>query len=652
MGKLCQTFGFVPLAMFSLSGLLIYIQEFDFVNEFWSQVSVTNSPPARWGATGGRDDTVLPNSATTSTTFYMSGGTDGTNMYSLSDVWELTVTGTLSPNLATNYTNGTWTSQTLGNAGYSINQASTVVQSSLISVSGCNTTDHSNESCAEGNSYIMNVGSNSETSPPACPAPRYGGALVPNMSPASPSYSTQLFLMLGTFNSTMWDDQGGLKHGEVAVLDIGTGDWSRVLPAGDPGEDGVQTFPTPREGAVALSYSQALFGSDKSVASDTIVFGGQDESGEYLREVWILRAYNGSISSSNGSWGAPTGALSTGIDANGANVTIQYMTQCAVQVMSPSSTSPGSSGSPSGSSNPQSSYQSYDASFAHKLLAPISLAILLPSILLLRLALPPGRTRRSTDRNIALFYLSGVVALAAYGTGVGGLISAFTSTSSTMVTVKRSTSSADLQTMHGIAGLALFIALYVMVPFLYFFVSCCSRSQPLEEVTEHPAAITSRANSTDTAEKLAAYSAAQHSQYPPLQNSPRTRLSSWGGSSFWLSRRSREGRASTDSESMHSSGPQRAFEVVNRPARTRRSSTNGLAYPNTDVYQRVPVAPRSLGDVDWLDRRRNPSAVVSFNLFLIASETYCHLRTSLIFCLIMVATSSIQTSPLLLQQTC
>ncbi|KAG1820199.1 uncharacterized protein BJ212DRAFT_1007998 [Suillus subaureus] len=565
------------------------VWEFDFLNQFWSQVTVTtNSPPARWGASGGRDDTVAPNATTTSNTFYMSGGTDGTNMYPLSDVWDFTISGTLSSNLATNYTNGAWSQQTVGSTGYSVNQASTVVQTSLISVSGCNTTDNSNDSCAEGNSYVLEVGSNMEINPPSCPAPRYGGSLVPNLNSFSSSYANQVFLVLGTFNSSLWDDQGGLQKGEVAVLDIGSGDWSRVLPAGDPGQDGIQTYPTPREGAVALSYSQALVGSNKSVASDTIVFGGQDESGEYLTEVWILRAYDGSISSSGGNWGAPSGTLQTGINANGADVTIQYLTQCAVQLTSPGSTTPpGSSATPTSGSQ---SYQSYNVSFAHKLLAPLSLAILLPSLLLLRLALPPAQTHRPTDRNLTLFYLSAIVALAAYGAGVGGLVSSFTSMSSTGTTMKRSI----LPTRHGVAGLALFIALYVMMPFLYLFHLCCSPPQPPKE--------------------LAAYTTTQHSQYPPSQHSPRTRLHSWGGSSFFLGRRSREGRTSTDSESMHSSGPQRAFEVVNRPARIRRSSANGLAYPNTDVYQRVPVAPRSLGDVDWLDRRRSLNAVNELDL--------------------------------------
>ncbi|KAG2118758.1 uncharacterized protein F5147DRAFT_666661 [Suillus discolor] len=588
--------------------ILSDVWEFDFINGFWSEVTVTTSgPPPRWGASGGRDDTVAPNATTTSNTFYMSGGTDGTNMFPLSDVWDFTISGTLSSNLATNNTYGAWSNQSVGSGGgYNVNQASTVVQTQLVSVSGCDTTDNSNESCAEGTSYVLGVGSNTSISPPPCPVPRYGGSLAPNLSPSSSSYGNQVFLLLGTFNSSLWDDQGGLQKGEVAVLDIGSGVWSRVLPAGDPGQDGVQTYPTPREGAVALSYSQALVGSDKSVASDTIVFGGQDESGEYLTEVWILRAYNGSISTSGGDWGAPSGPLQTGINANGANVTVQFLTECAVQLMSSSSTTP--SGSPATTSGSQSYQQSYNVSFAHKLLAPLSLAILLPSLLLLRLALPPAKTHRPTDRNLALLYLSAIVALAAYGAGVGGLVSAFTSMSSTGTTVKR----AVLPTGHGVAGLALFIALYVMMPLLYLFHLCCSPSHPPKEIS--PEAITSRANSTDTAEKLAAYTATQHSQYPPSQHTPRTRLHSWGGSSFLLGRRSREGRTSTDSESVHSSGPQRAFEVVNRPARIRRSSANGLAYPNVDAYQRVPVAPRSLGDVDWLDRRRSLNAVNELDL--------------------------------------
>ncbi|KAH7929432.1 hypothetical protein BV22DRAFT_1080880 [Leucogyrophana mollusca] len=586
--------------------------EFDYQDQFWSAVQLSGTgPPARWSASGGRDYRIPADTSSTNTTFYMSGGTDGTSMFPLSDVWELSMSGTISANLATNNLYGTWTNapiKTVGSGGYSVDQASTVLSSSIVSVSGCNTTDDTSESCAEGSSYVMNSASSAEISPPACPVPRYGGALAPNFcSYPAAAYSTQVFLLLGTFNSSFWDDQGGLQKGEVAVLDIETGSWSRILPAGDPGTTGIPAFPSPREGAVALSFATALVGDDRAIASDTIVFGGKDESGTYLNEVWILRAYNGSISSSNGSWGAPDGDLQTGVNANGAGVTIQYMTQCAVELMTPTATAP----SATSTAPSQESFQTYDVSFAHKLLAPLSIALLLPAILLSRVALPSAQASRPVDRNMALLYLSGLVALAAYGAGIGGLISSFTSISSTMTMFKRAPSGTILRTGHGVAGLALIVGLYALVPFLYILSFCATSSnRPPKVIVDHSEPPASRANSTDTAEKLAAYTAAQRTEYPPASpSSPRARLHSWGGSSFWLGRSSREGRASTDSESVHSAGPQRAFEVVNRPARTRRASSQGLAHPSMDVYQRVPVAPRSLGDVDWLDRRRSLNAV-------------------------------------------
>ncbi|KAH7914369.1 hypothetical protein BJ138DRAFT_1123641 [Hygrophoropsis aurantiaca] len=585
--------------------------EFDYQDQFWSEVTLTGAgPPARWSASGGRDYRIPADTSSTNTTFYLAGGTNGTYLFPLSDVWELSMSGTISANLATNNLYGSWNSQQIKTAavgGVSVDQASTVLSSSIVSVSGCNITDDASESCAEGNSYVMNPSASSEIAPPACPVPRYGGALAPNFC-AYPSagYATQVFLMLGTFNSSYWDDQGGLQRGEVAVLDIETGSWSRILPAGDPGTTGIPAYPSPREGAVALSFATALVGQNRAIASDTIVFGGKDESGTYLNEVWILRAYNGSISSTNGSWGAPDGPLQTGVDANGAGVTNQYMTECAVELVSPTTTAPG--GTTTGTNQ---SFEAYDVSFAHKLLAPLSIALLLPAILLSRVALPSAQTQHPMDRNIALVYLSGLVALAAYGAGIGGLISSFTSITTTMTMLKRAPSGTILRTGHGVAGLALIVGLYAVVPFLYLLSICASSSKRTPKVfVENSEPLASRANSTDTAEKLAAYTGAQRTEYPPASpTTPRTRLHSWGGSSFWLGRSSREGRASTDSESIHSAGPARAFEVVNRPARTRRASSQGLAHPSMDVYQRVPVAPRSLGDVDWLDRRRSLNAV-------------------------------------------
>ncbi|KAF8845762.1 hypothetical protein BDN67DRAFT_892139 [Paxillus ammoniavirescens] len=587
--------------------------EFDYINQFWSQVIISaGGPLPRWSASGGRDYRILADTTSTNTTFYMSGGTDGQTMFPLNEVWEFEITGTLSSNLATNHTFGSWSSHTIGNIpGYSVNQASAVLGTSIVSVSGCNITADSNEACAEGNSYVVNAGpSSSETLVPPCPAPRYGGTLAFNPSAASSTFGSQVFLLLGTFNSSYWDDQGGLQNGEVAVLDIGTGAWSRVLPAGDPGTTGVPAYPSAREGAVAYSFNQALVGQNRSIASDTIVFGGQDELGNYLNEVWILRAYNGAITSSNSAWGGPAGQLQTGVDATGAGVTIQYLTQCATQLGSlPTTTS--TAGGPTGTSTSnESSFEAYDVSLVHKLVAPLSIALLLPVILLTRLALPSGKDTHPTNRNIGLVYLSSLIAVTAYGLGLVGLITSFTSISTTMVVVKRATTKLMLQTGHGVAGLALFVGFYAIVPFLYLVSMCLATRRPQKEVVDHSEVAASRANSVDTAEKLASYTAAHQTQYPPSPpTSPRARLHSWGGSSFWLGRRSREGRVSSDSESMHSAGPQRAFEVVNRPARTRRASTNGLAYPNIEIYQRVPVAPRSLRDVDWLDRRRSLNAV-------------------------------------------
>ncbi|KAH0839762.1 hypothetical protein J3R83DRAFT_704 [Lanmaoa asiatica] len=594
------------------------VWEYDYVNQFWSQVIVSpGAPLPRWSPSGGRDYRTAPDTASGNTTFYMSGGTDGQSMFPINEVWQFKITGTLSSNLALNNTFGSWSSQTISNIpSSSVNQASAVLGASIVSVSGCNATADSSDTCAEPNSYVVTAGlSPNAITPPPCPAPRYGGALVFNPSAASSSFTSQVFLILGTFNASYWDDQGGLQRGEVAVLNTDTGAWSRVLPAGDPGTSGIPTFPTPREGAVAYSFNEALVGSNRQGAADTIVFGGQDENGDYLDEVWILRAYNGVITTSNSSWGGPTGQLETGFDANGAGVTIQYMTQCASQ-LSPVPTTTSSAGTPTGtgtatSTSTTQSFEPYDVSFAHKLAAPLSIALLLPAILLVRLALPPAKVPRPTDRKSPLVYSASVIAILAYGLGFAGLVTSFTSIRSTMVLTKRSASSPILRTGHGIAGLILVIALYVVVPFLYlllFFRPARRRLQ--KEVVDRSEAAASRANSVDTAEKLASSSAPQQTQYPPSPPaSPRARLHSWGGSSFWLGRRSREGRVSTDSESMHSAGPQRAFEVVNRPARIRRASINGLAYPNIEIYQRVPVVPRSLGDVDWLDRRRSLNAV-------------------------------------------
>lgn len=56
-----------------------------------------------------------------------------------------------------------------------------------------------------------------------------------------------------------------------AVLDVNTGTWARILPSGDPGKDGSETFPTPRDGAAVVGYSLALVGGSRATSSDYLV---------------------------------------------------------------------------------------------------------------------------------------------------------------------------------------------------------------------------------------------------------------------------------------------------------------------------------------------------------------------------------------------
>lgn len=169
------------------------------------------------------------------------------------------------------------------------------------------------------------------------------------------------------------------------------GEWARILPAGDPGSTagGTPSYPTPRQGAVGLSYQQTLVGSNRDIASDTIVFGGADADGNYLQEVWILRAYNAELTQSNQKWsGFGDGQLVGGVDATGQGVTIQYMTECAsalspkatqTTAFEPTSTPTGTgTGSPSPSSSTSTS--SYDTSVVHRALAPISIALVMPAV--------------------------------------------------------------------------------------------------------------------------------------------------------------------------------------------------------------------------------------------------------------------------------
>ena len=197
------------------------------MNEFWTQVQISGPPlPARWAAAGGRDprttmiqDVTLP---AANCSFFVVGGYDGKTPIPLSDVWRLNVTGTLSANNVAAVV-GTWdqvqipgdtfrTAAPVGLAGAVVWQGT---QQHVAAVGGCNATGSPNASCAEGNSFVINVDTAAGTSPPPCPAPRFGAVLAPNMNTASTEFQRQAFLLLGTYNASLWDDENGLEQGEV-----------------------------------------------------------------------------------------------------------------------------------------------------------------------------------------------------------------------------------------------------------------------------------------------------------------------------------------------------------------------------------------------------------------------------------------------------
>jgi hypothetical protein len=159
-------------------------------------------------------DPILPGP---NNSFYLTGGFDGTSTNPLSDVWRLNISGTLSSNLP-NSVNGTWDHLTIGNLPGRIYQAGTVLMQDVVVSSGCNSTTDMSISCATQDSFVLDIQQKSAISPPPCPAPRVGAVIVPNENTFSSAFASQLFFLLGTFNTSLWQDDHGLAQGEVVSV--------------------------------------------------------------------------------------------------------------------------------------------------------------------------------------------------------------------------------------------------------------------------------------------------------------------------------------------------------------------------------------------------------------------------------------------------
>jgi len=333
------------------------------------------------------------------------------------------------------------------------------------------------------------------------------------------------------------------------------------------------------------------------------IFGGRDTSGQYLSEVWLLRAYKGSITSTDLQWeGFGNGRLSTGIGADGSGVTVRYLSQCATVISTganitvsseppvPTSTSTSTHTSrPSPPSDPIT--LTYETSLLHKLFAPLSLIILQVIFLIFRSPIRPP----------SIYYCL-AVGLGAYGLGVAGFVLAF-STISVSPDIP-STILYHLHTVHGIAGLIFFLCVYALVPLSMLINASTSRLRDSSRKAfrgshqtggNDPGPVHSDIVADEKPEHITGSRSAPQSLSnisPP--SSPRLRTQSWGPF---------EAGMYSDTDSF-TSGIPRGFEVVNRPPRLRQASGN-------TVPAEIPrSASKSLGEVDWLLRRRSLNLVV------------------------------------------
>ena len=294
----------------------------------------------------------------------------------------------------------------------------------------------------------------------------------------------------------------------------------------------------------------------------------------------MLRAYNGSVSQSNPNWsGFGDGNLQTGVNANGAGVSVQFMTSCA-SMMASSSSSPRKSATMA---------SGFDTSLAHKVIAPLSVALLLLATVLYRLSLPVTNTQK---RNHFPLVLSAALSLASWAVGIAGLATAFTGIVSTSATAKQSSPNLNLKTVHGKAGLVLFVAMYGLLPALAL-VSTCGDRLRIAHASSADAHIAEDNNA----------SSVPSATPTPTSTSP---FSRWftRDQRKPLSTREKEPRQSSDNASVHSTAPQRKFEVLNRPARVRHISMDASSSLNHGP------SIHTLGAIDWLERRRVLSDVV------------------------------------------
>jgi len=343
------------------------------------------------------------------------------------------------------------------------------------------------------------------------------------------------------------------------------------------------------------------------------VFGGQDASGKYLSEMWLLRAYNGVITRSNETWdGFGNGILQSGQNASGTGVTNVYMDTCATPInthtSSPSATSHVPSPTSTGTPN-TAVVQSYNVSILHKILAPLSIALVLPVVLVYRISSPSLKSLLESPRGPSSIFTPLIPGFIIFGLGIAGLVTSFTSISHTSSLAKRMDLSLYLQTAHGIAGVVLAATFYVAVPVVFLFsLFLRHRSGGRVSLPQDEAEKLSARSPPPSTPMLDGTLDRQHSPNHSRSHSSTGLLQFWKRSMDW----SRPSDAEGDEFGVRDPPPpeqSKGFEVVNRSKHTRGASSHSMS-GLIDYGLARPHTPTRLGEISWLDRRRMVNTVV------------------------------------------
>ncbi|EJD53674.1 hypothetical protein AURDEDRAFT_110461 [Auricularia subglabra TFB-10046 SS5] len=591
---------FVMFGGQSGDGPLNDVWMYNWENQFWYQPASTNGPSPRYGAVGGTDP-LAPSSNDLTTKLYVAGGSDSRQQFPLSDLYEMTISGVLAVN--SQDIQISWKKLTTQQQGAVVGQASCVMPGNgLVAAGGCASGASSfNASCATQNAFALATNPLSaswSSSSSSCPAARFAASVAPNLNTASSDFASQVFMMFGAIDRQRWAGDDNADNGEVAVLDAQQGTWTLVIPDGS-------SRPSGRQGAAAVSRTNVkIDGTEVAAAADTIVFGGVDNDGNFLNDLWVLRAYPGVVTVDNPSRDG---------------VSVKYLTSCAKAITPPPGGpsdpgSPGSDGQPPDNSQPGTGSSrddvSFDTSTIHKALSPVSVGLLLAAVATYRFISIPTRTQ-ATEQRMGLVYLSWLVGGIAYILGViGFVVSLATSKRIDRIETIAKRATRDLPflaTMHAKAGFVIFLGLYALVPIAAVVAQCFNRRQDTNDDAESREKVPvqsdksiDRALSPSPGVGGAAPSAA--ASEANSNTNTITRL---------LGGRWRRPRVVSDSEQSSPSlaePPVRSFEVV----RNHRRSDSGGRIPDQSFNSHTrqnPSFSRMLSDINWMERRRSISAV-------------------------------------------